>query len=38
MKPEGDEDPEEPANGGFCPKCDGTGRDKYSDGIMDCEH
>ncbi|MFL9904546.1 hypothetical protein PQR71_41540 [Paraburkholderia fungorum] len=32
-----DEDLAEPANGGFCPKCGGSGRD-YSDGLMECEH
>lgn len=35
-----DEDDEdiEPENGGFCPKCDGSGRDRMSDGLLPCEH
>ncbi|NPT59050.1 hypothetical protein [Paraburkholderia elongata] len=33
-----DEDLDEPANGGFCPKCGGSGRDDFSDGLMECDH
>jgi len=33
-----DPDDEPVENGGFCPKCGGSGRDDYSDGLMECEH
>ena len=35
---EDDESDAEPANGGFCPKCGGSGRDDFSDGLMECGH
>jgi DnaJ-class molecular chaperone len=38
MTPDDEQDDEPVENGGFCPKCGGSGRDDYSDGLMDCEH
>ena len=33
-----DPDDEPVENGGFCPKCDGSGRNRFDDGLTDCEH